>query len=268
MEYNVGTTTYSAQTFTPGTAPVAGYESQNFARLVTTGQTGSCYSVFGQKIEDVRTLVGQTITISFWAKAGSGTPKIGAGLTQIFGSGGSSLNLIIPFSTTTITTSWARYSLTYTVPSISGKTVGTTTPGALFLQMWVSAGTDSNARTGSLGIQSNTFDLWGVQLEYGSKATPFQTASGGSPEGELAMCQRYYYAHAVGNTQPIAIATSYSTTLSIAYLQFPVTMRTAPSIVVATGTNFYGMDIAGAGPVTNTLTIGTASTTGARVDGT
>ena len=34
-----GTVTYSAQTFTPGTAPVAGYEGKNFIRCVTTGQT-------------------------------------------------------------------------------------------------------------------------------------------------------------------------------------------------------------------------------------
>jgi hypothetical protein len=85
-----GTVTYSAQTFTPGTAPVAGYEAINFARMASTGQTlTSAGSVLRQRIEDVRTFANQTITVSFWAKAGSGTPKVAVELTQNFGSGGS-----------------------------------------------------------------------------------------------------------------------------------------------------------------------------------
>ncbi len=66
-----GTTTASPQTFTPGSAPVAGYEGKNFYRAVTSGFTNSASrSDFGQYVEDVRTLAGQTATISFWAKAG------------------------------------------------------------------------------------------------------------------------------------------------------------------------------------------------------
>ena len=84
----VGGTTASAQTFTPGTAPVAGYEARNFFRAVTTSQTGTSNIVqLYQMIEDVRTLAGQTATISFWAKAASGTPKIGIEMVQQFGSG-------------------------------------------------------------------------------------------------------------------------------------------------------------------------------------
>jgi len=111
---STGTTTYSAQTFTPGTAPVTGYESTNFARIVSTGQTlSSAFSVFGQKIEDVRTFANQTVTFSFWAKAASGTPSISANFFQDFGGGGSSG--VYSYPTTqkqAITTSWARYSFT------------------------------------------------------------------------------------------------------------------------------------------------------------
>jgi len=65
-----GTATYSTQAFTAGTAPVAGYEGTNFARLVTSGQSGTNdYASIEQPIEDVRTFAGQTVTVSFWAKA-------------------------------------------------------------------------------------------------------------------------------------------------------------------------------------------------------
>jgi len=59
-----GTTTIavSRQTFTPGTAPVAGYESSHFARIARTA--GSADDYFLQRIEDCRTFAGQTITAS------------------------------------------------------------------------------------------------------------------------------------------------------------------------------------------------------------
>ena len=225
-----GTNSYSAQTFTPGAAPVAGYEAINFARLVCSGQTlASAQTTLRQKIEDVRTFAGQTVTVSFWAKAATGTPSIAVELTQAFGSGGSSAVTGNISTKQTITTSWARYSWTGTLPSVSGKTIGT----GSFIDaiIWVSAGTNLNARTGSLGIQSNTFDIWGVQVEAGSIATPFQTASGGSIQGELAMCQRYYWRSNTPTSLNARLATGMakSTTQVECIVQFPVQMRINPA---------------------------------------
>jgi hypothetical protein len=42
-----------------------------------------------QRIEDVRRLAGKTVTLSFWAKAATGTPKVGIDRCRAFGSGGS-----------------------------------------------------------------------------------------------------------------------------------------------------------------------------------
>jgi hypothetical protein len=231
MIYVDGTVTYSAQTFTAGTAPVAGYEAKNFARIVTSGQTlAGARANWKQPIENVRTLAGQTATVSFWAKAGSGTPKIAVELWQGFGSGGSpSAGVPTYAGQVTLSTSWARYSVTVAVPSISGKTIGTTeNTSELQCNLFVSAGTDLNSRTGSLGIQSNTFDIWGVQVEAGSIATPFQTATG-SLGGELTLCQRYLPAVIADAYEVLGFA--YSTTGSQYYLKLAVQLLLSRSIL-------------------------------------
>jgi hypothetical protein len=231
--FNSGTITDSSQTFTPGTAPVTGYEGSTYYRVVTnTGAGNGNYYFLRQKIEDVRTLANQTATISFWAKSGSGTPKIAVELTQAFGSGGSPSTAVNTYiNQVTLSTSWTRYTLTTIVPSISGKTIGTTAnTSSLQLNLWVTAGSDYNSRTGSLGIQENTFDIWGVQVEAGSVATPFTTATG-TLQGELAACQRYYFRITSGEIyEPYTtggVADTANTTIH--YIQHPVTMRVKPT---------------------------------------
>jgi len=226
---NDGTVTTSAQTFTAGSAPVAGYEATNFLRQVTSGQTAtSAIAYISQRIEDVRTFAGQTVTLSFWAKAASGTPKVAMFIAQNFGTSGSS-QVEIAIAQPTITTSWARYSATFTLPSISGKTIGT--GSSLRMLLWTSAGTDYNTQTNSMGIQSNTFDFWGVQLEAGSVATAFQTATG-TLQGELSACQRYYWRFTgPGVYSSYAMGYYTSTTAGFIEMPFPVTLRGYPSSI-------------------------------------
>jgi hypothetical protein len=240
-----GTTTYSTQAFTLGAAPVAGYEGTNYARLVTTGQTlSTAQSVFRQRIEDVRTFAGQTVTVSFWAQSGSGTPNVAVELIQSFGTGGSPSASVTAILASTpkqaISTTWTRYSYVISVPSISGKTLGTTNDSFLQVGLWVSAGTDLNARTGSLGIQTNTFNFWGVQVEASSVATAFQTATG-TLQGETSACQRYYaksynQSATPGTASQIAGAKGFQTPSAVTtggvvgYIFLPITMRVAPTI--------------------------------------
>ena len=225
-----GTVTVTPNTFTPGTAPVAGYEGANFPQIAVTGQSAaSHYAHYSQSIEDVRTLANQTITISFWAKASSGTPKIGIEWQQFFGSGGSAA-VSTPAGAVTISTSWTRYSLSISSPSISGKTIGTSS--GVNLNMWLSSGSDNATRASSIGIQTATFQIWGVQVEAGSVATAFQTATG-TIQGELAACQRYYWrANAAAAANVLStMGTAYNTSGVIMSWQNPVPMRVKASSI-------------------------------------
>jgi hypothetical protein len=239
-----GTVTHSLQTFTPGAAPVTGYESTNFARIVTSGQTSTVTNaaMWRQYIEDVRTFAGQTVTISFWAKAASGTPFINAYLLQATGTGGSSGGSAVG-TKQAITTSWARYSFTINVPSLSGVTIGTSS--SLLLSIVVSAGT--NFLT-DFFIQNNTFDIWGVQIEAGSNVTAFQTATG-NPQAELAACQRYYYrinASSLSSVPHYGQGSAISTTSIYANVPLATTMRTIPAAIDFSVTNAWD----GAGTLT------------------
>ena len=213
------TITLSQQTFTPGTAPVAGYEGTFFVRFNRTARPSAFDDYLIQRIEDVRTFAGQTVTLSFWAKTNSGTTTLsGAYLEQWFGSGGSASPVYVDTTgALTLTTSWQRFTKTITVPSVSGKTIGTSSFLALTFGMGNSVGT------------SVVYDIWGVQLEAGNVATSFQTATG-TLQGELAACQRYYYRQSGGDSYGcFATGAARSTTVIYAFMPLPVTMRVAPT---------------------------------------
>jgi hypothetical protein len=203
------------QAFTPGTAPVAGYEGNFYLRWVTTpAGSGGTFKNLMQRIEDVTTFAGQTATLSFWAKADAARDVV-TSLQQNFGSGGSG-SVSVTGATHTLTTSWARYSVTFAVPSIAGKTIGTSS----FLRV-------------NFGLPLNTaftIEFWGVQLEAGSIATPFETATG-TLAGELAACQRYYW-RTTGALYTIGGGgIAGSTTECYIPVNHPVTMRVAPTSI-------------------------------------
>jgi hypothetical protein len=220
------TTTWTRQSFTPGNA-ITEYEPTYFFRSVVSG---GAYSVIEQRIEDVRTLAGQTVTLSFFAKANA-TKNLWVRLDQNFGTSGSTTVSYASLDVKSISSTWNRYTYTFLVPSISGKTVGANS--YLSIQFWFTGG--------SSGTQTGTFDLWGVQLEKGTIATPFEQRPIGT---EISLCQRYFC-----KSFPIDVApannlgtspgggnqlTTYTTTVGNAYASFqryPVPMRKAPDMV-------------------------------------
>jgi hypothetical protein len=213
QQFSAGTFTVSRQTFTPGTAPVAGYEGQYFLRY-QSASTNTGTLNFRQLIENVQTFAGQTVTFSYWAKASATISDFYVLLRQNFGSGGSTSVDAYQSGTSTITTSWQRFTATITVPSISGKTIGTGSALEAYLA--------NNSTLAS----SVSVDFWGIQVEAGNTATAFQTATG-TIQGELAACQRYYY-QATGGYY-FGSGSAVNTTDVIYGFPLPVTMRTTPS---------------------------------------
>lgn len=220
------TRTISQQTFTPGTAPVAGYEGTFFFRYAqSVAGSGGTGNFFFQPIENVRTFAGQTVTASFWAKADAAR-SVPVSLDQVFGSGGSG-QVSTSLGTASITTSWTRFTFTAAIPSISGKTVGTNS----YLQLLMTFPANT--------VQ--TIDIWGVQVEASSTASDFQTATG-TLEGELAACQRYFYRLQNGaSLAPTGTGAMYTSTAAYPQHAFPTIMRSAPtgSTSSATGGIFY-----------------------------
>ena len=244
-----GSFTFSRQTFTPGAAPVAGYEGQYFYRT-TTNTLGTSNAIYylQNAIENVQTFAGQTVTLSFWARSDAAR-TLNLALTQIFGTGGSSAVAVT--SSVSVTTSWARYSYTVALASISGKTIG--------------AGSYLQVRLDGVPTASQTMDFWGLQLEAGSVATPFTTATG-TLSGELAACQRYYWRNTApsSSTQMTPYGSCFSTTVMRTYVPFPVTMRTSPSAVEYSGLQTYDLS---AFQTINTLDFNNANTAGALISG-
>ena len=154
---------------------------------------------------------GKTVTVSFYAKAASAIQSK-FDFDQDYGE--TFFNL---------TTSWARYSYTITLPS----TYATSRPGT--------AAANDNVelrfiRFTSISSASNTIYFTGLQVEEGAYATPFRR-SAPSLQAELAACQRYYY-RLVSESVYQAFGSGTWEGGSVSFLMFvthPVQMRAVPT---------------------------------------
>lgn len=184
----VTTVALSREKFTEGQTDVPGEPAFYHRFVVSADNAADSHARFRQNVEDVRTLAGETATISFWAKADAAR-EVTLWCVQSFGTGTEVLNIgIQKFS---LTTSWQKFTHTFSVPSISGQTIGTP-PGqisALLVHLWLDAGSDFDTFSDTLGHQSGTFDFASMKLEKGSVATDFEKRPIAL---EMALCRRYY----------------------------------------------------------------------------
>lgn len=173
-----GTFSFSRQDFTAGQTDVPN-EPTHFARVeCTVATTGGSYNAILQRMENVRTAAGKTVTVSLWVKGGSGGETFRVQPSQRFGTGGSpSSSVFLGSIDITLTTSWQKYEATWNVPSISGKTLGTNNDHSFEV-----------ALHGPVNAVAY-YDIAQVQVEIGDYATDFEQRHIGE---ELALCQRYY----------------------------------------------------------------------------
>ena len=199
-----------------------------YARTVVTSVAGAANQVVKiQKIEGVQKTSGETVTLTFWAKADS-AKNMAVEYIQNFGTGGSPSSTVTAIGVTTValTTSWVKQTVTIVLPTVSGKTLGTDLNDYLQLTMWFDAGSNHDARSNSLGQQSGTFDIANVQIELGVTATDFEYVL---PADQIARCHRYFERLDLASSSVIGTAHCLSTTSSIAHLGYSL-KRAIPTL--------------------------------------
>jgi hypothetical protein len=189
-----------------------------------------------------------TVTVSFYARRGANfspvnnfvTPAIiwGTGIDQnsIVGYTGSTT---IAASNAALTTSWQRFERTFAIPATS-------------TEITFRLGHDPVGTAGA----NDWYEVTGVQLEAGSVATPFVRA-GGTLQGELAACQRYYWRSGGNqNYQTLGLGTATGTSTARAMVNNPVPMR-VPAFSVDYST--LGMQTQSTGTVNSLTTVAIAA---------
>ena len=217
------TTTVSRQAFSVGQVSIPG-AGIYFLQAATVGAAGAAnHSAVSTFIDNVEATQNRMVTISFWARDAVGAGNVALEFIQNFGSGGSPSAAVttIGVSTIALTTPWKEYRITAFIPRINGKTLGTDpNTSSLEARFWVSAGSDFNARTNTLGTSTRTLNIKRVKIEFGPVATGYQKRADAE---ELALCQRRHYAATVQSEN------------GARHIQIPVTMTAAPTVTVGVG---------------------------------
>lgn len=216
------------QTVSRQTASLEGFQysirSQRDSGNTSTAVNHLFYSM--ESNDSVR-YANKAVTLSFWAKAGanysSGSSALSLQWTTGTGTDQSIINgytgaINITSTSATLTTSWQRFSYTGTASS------NTNEMGVLF----------ASTPVGTAGA-NDWFEITGVQVEFGSVATNFKRAGGGTIQGELAACQRYYVRFtpngATNGWLTAFTGAGFSTTAVRIGVPLPVQMRTTPTSV-------------------------------------
>jgi hypothetical protein len=191
-----------------------------------SGNTSTQFVTITQPFETINTIpfASKTLTVSYYARAGanfSATSNVltlnvftGTGTDQTYIGGYTGYAQALS-SSVALTTTWQRFSATFTLAS----TVTEMSVGLAY------------APTGTAGA-NDYFEVTGVQVEAGSVATPFSRA-GGTIQGELAACQRYYVRfNSAGNAYTsFGTLLAVNTTTTQGAIPLPVAMRVPPTSV-------------------------------------
>ncbi|WP_447905276.1 hypothetical protein [Stenotrophomonas sepilia] len=212
-----------------------------FLVTVVSAAGANNFALLQQRIEDVRTLAGGTVTFSGWLWADT-AKTVSIGFHQIFGSAASSSEPVaIPSQKVTLASQmWTYVQLVFALPSITGKTI--TENSNLRLNIWLDAGTNSDGATDGAGIgqKSGTYWFSQLQVEAGGIATGFDQRSEAT---ELILCKRYHQKSlpvdvtpGPGVAQGFSVpAVAFSSVQARIGCMFPVEMRTTPGVTIYRG---------------------------------
>ena len=223
---NLDTSTVTISAATDAIRSAANDEAfQWFLTMNVAGNAGAAaFTEIVHKIEKVSRLSGKTCILSFWAWSPGGL-RLGIQGYQSFGTGGSPSAagiLTVTGSPITLTGTVTRYSVTIAMPSAAGKTFGTNGDDSTVLQFFGSSGTTNAPQ---VGVQSGSISIWGVQLEVAQSGQTLPTPLdyGGSPQQQLAQCQRFY------QSGPFTWGAWSGTTGTYGLIPLPTTMRVMPT---------------------------------------
>lgn len=211
-----------------------------------SGNTGTAIIYFNQSFESVNSIpfAGKTITLSFYARAGANFSAASSQITTIVQSGtGTDQNVMgsvtggsqFIVQTPTLTTTWQRFAYTGTVAS---------TATQLFIDFRFTP-------VGTAGA-NDWYEITGIQIDIGTytaSTAPTFRRSGGTIQGELAACMRYYqksYNTDVApatNTTVGAVAMYTQATSAFHFLpsvSFGNRMRATPTVTVYSTTGASG----------------------------
>jgi hypothetical protein len=167
--------------------------------------------------------------LSFWAQSSIASKVIGVYFQQYFGTGGSpSATIRVAGGNVVLGAGWQKYTLTVTLPSISGKIIGSNSNDHLSLIFVLQGGAafiDPVCQT-SGGVAwggTGTIDLANVQLELGSTDTDFINRP---IDMELLRCRRYYFFQ--GSNQ--FVWTGLGVAFAAGTNFFPTPMRVSPTV--------------------------------------
>lgn len=235
---------HSRQALTPGDIP----ESFYFYRIAPNGAgtslgANSFYYLYQPVEHGSRYLAGadKKVTVSFYARSSISNKKLGIYLQQAYGSGGSpSSTENIAGSVFTLTSSWVKYVITFSLNTLSGKTFGTNNNDTLNVVFDVVHGSSLASRVNDSGAQtfvgSGNIDIAKVKVIPGGEDLDIPARSF---REELEDCLRYFQksfpyatapADAAGTAGAAVTVTEASSSYHSIFVRLNKPMRSSPSI--------------------------------------
>jgi len=219
------------------------------AKITATGAGTQVF--FAQAIETAMCapFIGKTVTVSGQLAASTSTAH----------------TLLVQYSTTVDDSHFGSWT-SITAATTSGSLTPTSTTFVSFANTYAIPSTAKTVRVGlqPTGTVANGVALYygNLQLELGSTATTFSRA-GGTIQGELAACQRYFYSvnYLVGTKSAynvIANGRAVGTTSALVTVTLPVSMRVAPTSIAYGGN--IAVDDGSTAPNLSALTINQGAT--------